>query len=105
MGVLDDGNRPAFQSGVATLGAGGTVAIPDVYLTQKSWIGLTRLTYTGSGNDGELKADQPATGAGVDGYGNTLTISSTDTDDRGLISWIVITDLSDMIVCLPPATP
>lgn len=101
-GPIDDNNIPAFQAGVATIAA-GSIAVPNVYLTEKSWIGLTRLTFPANVADaGELKVTQPAGPEDVEGYGMTFTIASTDAQDAGIVQWIIITDVSDMERCLPP---
>jgi len=102
-GVVDDNNVPAFQAGTAELSTGGTVTVTGVYLTEKSWIGITRLSLTGGGNDGELKVTQPTSSTQVDGYGNAFEIASTDADDRSLISWVIVTGLKGMETCLPVA--
>ncbi len=96
MGVIQDNNIPAFQAFAVAMVA-GAAAISDVYLTPKSWIGVTRLTFPVSAADaGALRAVPATLPTGVDGYGNTLTISSTDAQDAGVLSVIVVTDLEGM---------
>ena len=96
MGALQDNNRPAFQA-IAVAMVAGAAVINDVYLTPRSWIGITRLTFPASSADaGALRAVPATVPAGVDGYGNDLTISSTDAQDAGVLSVIIITDLEGM---------
>src|ERR1044071_2634933 len=96
MGAIEDNNVPAFQAFVVAMVA-GAASILEVYLTPKSWIGVTRLTFPASAADaGELRAVPATTPDGVDGYLNTLSISSTDAQDAGLLSVIVVSDLKGM---------
>ncbi len=90
MGVLQDNNVPAFQSGSILLDS-GEVVVPDVYLSPKSFIAVTRLT---GDSAGKLRVDrqlETALAPFRGGYGKSFRIVSSDFEDIGLVAWTIVT--------------